>query len=276
MSDSDSFFCDAELRMNKLWQQFASAPEVFVTGVVSPFGPGRGSDGQSSEWTLTFSFVAWRPNGNGIQDVELSIRQRMTHDELTSTMNRIEPYQILRVRIRLVVKSALGTPQAQLVEVVGPVEDSELQVMATKLREPVTINDDRFGTLTLDRRLDRFDGVTTWNGTSVRLTIAANGETVNSESLSFARKLFEEESNWAERINDYAVRMLHGQTWLEEEDEIELSREEFLNRMKLTDIGVSSDGHFDFWHDDGELFWGHSIVVYGDFDNGPTSIDTPG
>jgi hypothetical protein len=276
MTDSDDFFHDAELRMETLWEQFASSPEVVVTGVVSPSGPGGGAGGQSREWTLTFSFVAWRPDGDGIQDVELSIRQRMTHDDLKSTMNLIEPYQILRVKIRLVRESALGTPQAQLVEVVGPVDDSELLVIATKLQEPVTFNDDRFGTLTLDRRLDQFDGVTTWNGTSVRLTIEGSGESVCSESLSFARKLFDEERYWSKRINDYAVEMLHGRTWLEEEDEVELSREDFLNRMRLTDIGVSSDGRFDFWHDDGELFWGHSIVVYCDFDNGPTSIDTPG
>ena len=191
-------------------------------------------------------------------------------------MNMIEPYEVLRARVRLVVDSVLETPQAELIKLIGADDDGQLQQIATKLQIPVTVQDERFGILTLDRRLDRFDGQVTWNGKTVGLTIEAIGEELCPDSLSAAKKLFANEESWGQRINDYAVKMLHGQTWLEEEDEVELTREEFLSRMKLTDIGVSSDGSFDFWHEDGDLFWGHSIVVYGDLESGPTSLDTPG
>lgn len=276
MEDTDDFFRDAEQRMEKLWEQFSFAPEVTVVGVVSPFGAGGSSDGQGDIWTLTFSFASWRSDTDDVQESELSIHQRLSHDELKAIMNMIEPYEVLRARVRLVVDSVLETPQAELIELIGADDDGQLRQIATKLQIPITVQDERFGTLTLDRRLDLFDGQVTWNGKTAGLTIEAIGEQLCPNSLSAAKQLIASEESWGQRIDDYAVKMLHGKTWLEEEDEVELTRAEFLSRMKLTDIGVSSDGSFEFWHEDGDLFWGHSIVIYGDLENGPTSLDTPG
>jgi hypothetical protein len=46
--------------------------------------------------------------------------------------------------------------------------------------------------------------------------------------------------------------------------------------MRLKSVTVYPDGSFDFWHDDGDLFWGHSIQVSGDLLDGPTHADIPG
>jgi hypothetical protein len=46
--------------------------------------------------------------------------------------------------------------------------------------------------------------------------------------------------------------------------------------MKLETISVSSDGSFNFWHDDGDLFYGHAIQVGGNLVEGPTYADIPG
>ena len=34
-----------------------------------------------------------------------------------------------------------------------------------------------------------------------------------------------------------------------------------MERMELDAIQISADGHFEFWFNDGEMFWGHSIHV---------------
>ena len=36
------------------------------------------------------------------------------------------------------------------------------------------------------------------------------------------------------------------------------------------------DGRFEFWHEDGGLFWGRSIHVRGTLTAGPTDADIPG
>jgi hypothetical protein len=57
---------------------------------------------------------------------------------------------------------------------------------------------------------------------------------------------------------------------------MQLSAEEFGSRMTLTSITIEETGSFEFWHDDGDLFWGHSIQISADVANGPTDADIPG
>ena len=46
--------------------------------------------------------------------------------------------------------------------------------------------------------------------------------------------------------------------------------------MKIESITVHPDGGFEFWHNDGDLFWGHSILISGSLVEGPNSADIPG
>ena len=56
----------------------------------------------------------------------------------------------------------------------------------------------------------------------------------------------------------------------------ENTEKQFKNRMSLESITVYTDGTFEFWHDDGGLFWGHSILISGDLVKGPIDADIPG
>jgi len=59
-------------------------------------------------------------------------------------------------------------------------------------------------------------------------------------------------------VPDYAVEKLlerKNEIWLDE-DESEVTHVEFKSRMVLQSITVSPDEEFNFWHDDGDLFWG--------------------
>ncbi len=46
--------------------------------------------------------------------------------------------------------------------------------------------------------------------------------------------------------------------------------------MTLTSISLSHDGEFEFWYDDGGLFWDHAIVISGDLKDGPTDATIAG
>jgi hypothetical protein len=61
-----------------------------------------------------------------------------------------------------------------------------------------------------------------------------------------------------------------------EEGQDELLPEEFKARMTLDAITVRPDGSFEFWHRDGDMFWGHAIHISGSLLNGPTGADIPG
>ena len=45
-------------------------------------------------------------------------------------------------------------------------------------------------------------------------------------------------------------------------------REQFIERLELDAVQISADGRFEFWFNDGDLFWGHAIHVTGSLDKG--------
>ena len=68
---------------------------------------------------------------------------------------------------------------------------------------------------------------------------------------------------------------LKNETWLEE-GESPFSAEKFKSRMMLQSISIYPNGDIEFWHDDGDLFWGHSIQISGSLDEGLSEADIPG
>lgn len=68
---------------------------------------------------------------------------------------------------------------------------------------------------------------------------------------------------------------LKNENWLEENEEL-VTAELFKKRMRLEKIAVYPNGEFEFWYDDGGLFWGHTILISGNLNEGPTNADIPG
>ena len=47
-------------------------------------------------------------------------------------------------------------------------------------------------------------------------------------------------------------------------------------RLELDAIQISAGGSFEFWFNDGDLFWGHAIHVTGSLDKGPERAQMEG
>ena len=47
-------------------------------------------------------------------------------------------------------------------------------------------------------------------------------------------------------------------------------------RQELESIQLLPQGGFEFWFNDGDLFWGHSIHVTGSLESGPESAQMEG
>ena len=52
-------------------------------------------------------------------------------------------------------------------------------------------------------------------------------------------------------------------TWLRE-GEKPMTADEFMARLKIQSIGIEADGSSQFFYEDGELFWGHDVIVKRD------------
>jgi hypothetical protein len=113
---------------------------------------------------------------------------------------------------------------------------------------------------------------------TVSLSLSAKEPADLQEALKTAHSLWKTQEAWNQRIRDFAVQellSLKNGDWLGE-DEVEITADQFKDRMKLEAITVYPDSSFVFWHDDGNLFWGHCIQISGSLSEGPTDADIPG
>ena len=265
-------------------EPFPARPAVDVWGVVDASGAAGGSSG-GTIWDLVYHFAAWRLAD---QRVQRRPRMRLLQDtpkaELSGLMKEVRPFSVWHVRAVVAqIHSAQDWVLARVTERIGiDSADLELAAVAQELQRAVIVADAQFGPLTLDRRSNTFTGATDWNGQRVRLRVPADGEAAvpSEKSLAAARMLWADSANWRRRVNAFAVERLlpiKNDVWLED-GESPLSAVEFLARMRLEDIeqGDGDESPFTFWHDDGDLFWGHTIQITGNLRDGPTHADIPG
>jgi hypothetical protein len=279
MPNPVEIFAEAKLKQEKLVQQLAASPISEVIGVVSAIGTTGGKVGGEELWTLKTTLDAWRIQGAAIQTRPLTIRRKVTDAELKTFQGLMKEYAIVRIHARVINESPFGGPEG-LLEYFLRLDDSdaELNLFATKLQEPVSFDDPTFGTITLNRRINRYTGEATWKGSSIKLCLSAREAADVQAALGTAQSLWQAQDLWDQRVKDYAVLRLlplKNDNWLGD-DEDEVLPEQFKERMKLQSITVQPDGRFEFWHEDGDLFWGHAIHISGSLAKGLTGADTPG
>ena len=93
-----------------------------------------------------------------------------------------------------------------------------------------------------------------------------------------------DQKGWDEKVRAFAAQELLDQAndWdqdsagNEDREPEEITREQFMERMELDAVQISADGSFEFWFNDGDLFWGHSIHVTGSLDQGPEMAQMEG
>jgi hypothetical protein len=251
----------------------APGGEEMVVGVVDMHGAGGIKTGAA--WTLQFGLDTWRREDGASCSTPLAVAREVTIDELRQHMNRIRGGEIITARVRL-VDAASAVLLGLLDRPIDP--DDPLAARVRALTTPQTRTHPLFGTLTLDRRVDWYEATTTWSGAPVRLSLPAMDDEQLEAALACAVELWNAQSSWSERVREFAADKLLGLkngSWLGDDDD-EVTRDEFKRRMVLRSITVHPEGEVEFWHDDGDLFWGHSIHVSGSLQDGPTDADIPG
>lgn len=248
----------------------ANWPECRVLGVVSPRGLGGGRAGNEELWTFRVGLEVWRTVGGKLVRRPLSVTQQVPDAVLRPLMDTFTPAATVRLRVRLKKVTSKQALQAVLLAFEGEDQsDAELLAIAEELKKPVIHEDPKLGTFTLDRRLDRFNGEVVWNGQRVRLGLGESAAV--ADRIETARRLLRAQKTWKKRIEARAVQELlpiKNDNWLGD-DETEFTPAQFISAMRLEAITISEGGHFEFWYDDGKLFWGHTISVSGTLDDGP-------
>jgi hypothetical protein len=251
-----------------------------IEGVVSPSGQAGWPGASDSYEVHCFTFAAWRLRNKPLVMRELTLLRPVppSRDDQPAEEDifaQFPEYSIQRLRV-LLSKDRTRAVVEKALPINGT--DETLRSFSEQLRKPVEISIKHFGKLVLNPTIGWFEGKRRWNRKTVAVHFEKGEDNDISGAVKTAESLWSDQAAWKRKVDEYAVEKLlplKNDTWLGE-DEAELSPKEFKARMKLVSITVAEDGQFEFWHNDGDLFWGHSIQISGNLDDGLTRADIPG
>lgn len=131
---------------------------------------------------------------------------------------------------------------------------------------------DFLGTLTFNEELSLWEGKARWLEEMVPISIEPDPDELLENPLTTAKGLWGNAQEWNQLVRLFATKELlplKNETWLEE-DEALVTAAQFQERIQLDGIFCFEEGAFEFWFRDGDLFWGHYIVISGDLASGCT------
>jgi hypothetical protein len=275
---TSDIFKDAVLKRNALLEQFELLPETIIVGVVGENGPSGVRIPPDELWSMSLRLVAWREKGKTINQSPLVVTNTLTDIELKSIQQAVKKESVIALTAKLSINNSFGEPRAKLISLLPESDDTELRAFLVEYSKPILIVDPQFGTLVFDKRIGCFEGQAEWCGKKIQLSIDTGNGTDPNQALDTARHLWGAPLDWLHKVNDYAVSHLldlKNDNWLAEGEDT-FSPERFIAAMQLETIVVYPGGEFQFWHNDGGLFWGHSIQISGSLNAGLNNADIPG
>jgi len=119
------------------------------------------------------------------------------------------------------------------------------------------------GTLTFEPEYQWFGGETKLGDRAVALNLESAERERALELVPVLQKATGNLSSLDLEARRYAAQQLlelKNDSWLDEDEE-ELTEEEFAGRMTLESLTLDEDSEWTFWYEDGDLFWGHTVCV---------------
>lgn len=255
--------------------------EMTILAVTGANGFAGGRTGDAQLWTASMDLTAWKEENS--QEPAHRGKTRLVvlaDDKLLEYLRR----RVLRDSIiQVVVRPSKDFSSFLMVELPQPMMDPEMKAILDEQKKPVSFWENGLGTFVLDRSAGWFEAEADWLGQTVRLEF--DQEENRADCLRHLHTLMENQTVWHQRVCTFAAEQLLEQAndWSQdaaenEGDEIpeEITAEQFMARMELDAVQVYETGAFEFWFNDGDLFWGHSIHVTGSLDHGPESAQMEG
>lgn len=158
------------------------------------------------------------------------------------------------------------------------IKDEYLENLLAEFNKPVTYNSEVLGKLSLDREMGWIRGRFDWLGTDVEITVSVEEDLSDAEEgIKKLEEFCKNRNEWDKKIRAHAAEYLidNAIEWINadnyEDEEIELTEEEFAERIGIESVEVNADGSFTLMFDDDDIFAGHVVVVDGNIEEGPDS-----
>lgn len=154
-------------------------------------------------------------------------------------------------------------------KVLKNVTDARLERIKEEYRKPVIINDS-LGKFELDRNYNQFKGQIDYLGEMCNVYLdVEEGELTADKGLNRLRKIYQKLEKWDAGLKEYVSNELLelANEWCD--DGVEITKEEFLQRIGISDITIEADGAVRLMFESDGIFTDHGIEIVidknGDF-----------
>lgn len=254
--------------------------EMSILAVTGANGFGGRRVREDGPWIATLELTAWKEEyGEEPVCQEKTLLVALAGDKLLAYLRRrAMPDSIIQVTVR----PSEDRTSFLMTELPQPVMDPELKAILDQQKQPVSFWEQGLGTFTLNRSVGWFEAEADWLGQPVRLDFDKDED--RADCLAHFHALMEGQQEWDQRVRAFAAEQLlelandweQDSAGNEEREPEEITAEQFMERMELDAVQIYGDGAFEFWFNDGDLFWGHAIHVTGSLDRGPEKAQMEG
>lgn len=251
---------------------------IEIAAVTGASGIGAGRAGGAKLWNASIPLIAWKNVlSNETKIEELRLEWKVNDEEWEKSKDILKKNTVVRLLVRMAEKSMM------LVTVLETAyKDDELEMILQDSLKPVFYIDEVLGEFELDKSVKTFEKQISWAGEEGNLYFDWDeDENTLKAALETAYELFKNQKEWNMKIRRYAAEELIelANDWLQDNEEAEIdeiTKDMFMNFMELDSISVYPDGDFNLFFFDGDMFWGHSIIVSGNIHGDLTSAEIAG
>ena len=265
---------------NKQFKELAAQylpGELTLLAVTGANGFGGGKVGKEKLWRASIGLTAWMEEDSPDIHRGEFVLSTIADDRLLGVLQRRAPQDFI---IKFKGRVSEDGKRLLLLDLPEPGFDPDLKAILEEQKKPVTFWEEGLGTFTLNRQVDWFETELDWLGAEISLVFDQDEN--RADCVMNAKALLADAAGWDRRVREYAADELLelANDWSQDMDEdggaVEVTREQFMERMELEAVQVEPDGSFEFWFGDGWLFAGHSIRVTGSLENGPDDASMEG
>lgn len=252
---------------------------IEIAAVTGMLGVGAGKAGKDIMWTASIELIAWRSlsSNESVNIKEVRLQWLVDDEEWRKSKDILEKNTVVRLQVRMSENSMM------LVKILDKeYRDDELEAILQNSMKPIFYKDELLGEFELDKSVKLFVKRISWASEEGNLYFDWDEDKNTMESaLETAYTLFKDQDEWNKKIRMYASEELVdlANDWLQDNDEAEIdeiTNEMFIDSMKLDSISVLPDGNFEVYFFDGDMFWGHSIIVSGNVNGDMFSAEIAG
>ena len=152
--------------------------------------------------------------------------------------------------------------------------EARLEQILAEFRKPVILQLDAGEELLLDKSIGLFSGEGHWNGEEclINMDVDEESSVTAKDALETWKKLIADSQEWDDKARKFAAEEMtdNANDWALDADENaeEMTKEDFAKRLMISEVCVSTDGNFELFYDDDDMFWGHVVIVSGNIETG--------